>query len=168
MCFVTLPCPFDSRLGTDMELFVNCCDGRLLAQVICTKVLNPALLPEVLRSVRGALFPNNGLAPARAVPDAAECLLIRRKCAEGVLRVVPGWVGDVFFGRVGNGDGDGEEDKEREKERRIKEVEEMLDVFGDAYANKHLMFGIFELIIVRLIGEIAEKGVEELLEERLS
>jgi hypothetical protein len=47
-------------------------------------------------------------------------------------------------------------------------VEEILGIFGDSYCNKHLLYGVVELIIVRLIPEIAEKGVEELLQERLS
>jgi len=52
--------------------------------------------------------------------------------------------------------------------RRVKEVEDVLDMFGDSYCNKHLLYGLVELILVRLIPELAEKGVEELLEERLS
>jgi hypothetical protein len=47
-------------------------------------------------------------------------------------------------------------------------VERVLDVFGDSYCNKHLLYGVVELIIVRLIPEMAEKGVEELLQERLN
>lgn len=47
-------------------------------------------------------------------------------------------------------------------------MEDVLNVFGDNYCNKHLLYGIIELIIVRLIPELAEKGVEELWEERLS
>lgn len=48
------------------------------------------------------------------------------------------------------------------------EVEEVLDVFSDSYANKHLVYGLVELIIVRLMPELSEKGLTELLEERLS
>jgi hypothetical protein len=47
-------------------------------------------------------------------------------------------------------------------------VEQVLDVFGDSYCNKHLLYGVVELITVRLIPEMAEKGVEELLQERLN
>jgi len=53
-------------------------------------------------------------------------------------------------------------------ERRVREVEEVLNCFSDSYCNKHLLYGIVELIVVRLIPELADKGVEELLEERLS
>lgn len=45
---------------------------------------------------------------------------------------------------------------------------DILDVFGDPYCNKHLMYGALELILVRLMPELAEKGVAELWEERLS
>ena len=44
----------------------------------------------------------------------------------------------------------------------------ILDVFSDPYCNKHLMYGALELILVRLVPELAEKGVVELWEERLS
>lgn len=40
-------------------------------------------------------------------------------------------------------------------------------VLSDEYCNKHLMYGVLELILVRLMPELAEKGVVELLEERL-
>lgn len=53
------------------------------------------------------------------------------------------------------------------RERRVKEVEEVLDIFSDRYCNKHLLYGVVELIIVRLVPEMAEKGVQELLTDRL-
>jgi hypothetical protein len=53
-------------------------------------------------------------------------------------------------------------------ERSTREVEEVLDTFGDSYCNKHLLYGVVELILVRLMPELAEKGVEDLLSERLT
>jgi hypothetical protein len=44
----------------------------------------------------------------------------------------------------------------------------ILDVFSDAYCNRHLVYGILELILVRLLPELTEKGVLELWAERLS
>lgn len=44
----------------------------------------------------------------------------------------------------------------------------ILDVFGDAYCNKHLVYAMVELILVRLLPELAEKGVLELWAERIS
>jgi hypothetical protein len=76
------------------------------------------------------------------------------------LELVPQRLKDVYFGAAaGSGD---------EKERRTLEVEEALGVFGDAYCNKHFVYGIVELVVVRLMPEMAEKGVKDLLDERLN
>lgn len=57
---------------------------------------------------------------------------------------------------------------EEDDERILSEIETgVLDVFSDAYCNKHLVYGILELILVRLMPELAEKGVVELWKERL-
>lgn len=54
-------------------------------------------------------------------------------------------------------------------DRILSEIETgILDVFSDAYCNKHLMYGVLELIFVRLMPELAERGVIDLWEERLS
>ena len=127
---------------------------RILSQAIQTHVLDPTLLPLLLRTTRAALFPNNTLAPPRSIPSAAEQLLIRRRCAETILELVPARMKDVYFGPG--------------IDRRVREVEGVLNVFDDSYCNKHLLYGVVELILVRLLPELAEKGVEELLEERLS
>jgi len=42
-----------------------------------------------------------------------------------------------------------------------------LDVFGDAYLNKHLLYAIVELLLVRLVPEVGQSGVGELMEARL-
>lgn len=69
---------------------------------------------------------------------------------------------------VGGGTGQAR-DEEEEEERILCEIESgVLDVFGDAYCNKHLVYGIVELVLVRLMPELTERGVIELLEERLS
>ncbi|GAP91106.1 putative PXA domain-containing protein [Rosellinia necatrix] len=55
-----------------------------------------------------------------------------------------------------------------EEERRLAEIETgIVDIFSDAYCNKHLIYSILELLLVRLVPELAEKGVGELWEERL-
>jgi hypothetical protein len=138
------------------------CDGhwlilrssRLLSDAIQTHILHPSLLPPLLRTARAALFPNNAPAPPRQIPSASEQVLIRRRCAEAILSLVPLPIQDVYFGPGA--------------ERRVEEVEELLNIFDDSYCNKHLLYGAVELILVRLMPELAEKGVEELLEERLS
>ncbi|TRX91825.1 hypothetical protein FHL15_007378 [Xylaria flabelliformis] len=55
-----------------------------------------------------------------------------------------------------------------DKSRRLSEIETgIVDIFSDAYFNKHLIYGILELVLVRLVPELTEKGVGELWEERL-
>lgn len=61
--------------------------------------------------------------------------------------------------------GDSEDDGE--DERLVDEVEGMLMVLSDEYCNKHLMYSILELVLVRLMPELSDKGVEELWDERL-
>ena len=131
-----------------------CASSRVLSHAIHTHVLDPKLIPTLLRTARAALFPNNTLAPPRNIPPPSEQLLIRRRCAEAILSLIPAKVQDVYFGCS--------------IDQRVKEVEEVLNVFDDSYCNKHLLYGVVELIIVRLIPELGEKGVEELLGERLS
>lgn len=62
-----------------------------------------------------------------------------------------------------------DEDGDEDESRILSEIEtDILDVFSDPYCNKHLAYGILELILVRLMPELAEKGTIELWEERLS
>lgn len=56
------------------------------------------------------------------------------------------------------------------KEEAVGQVEELLEVFGDAYCNKHLVFGVLDWVVVRLCPEMGMgdgRGVKELLEERI-
>jgi len=127
---------------------------KILSHAMQTHVLDPTLLPQLLRTARAALFPNNSPAPPRVVPSASEQLLIRQRCAEAILSLIPARVKDIYFGP--------------DIPRRTREVEEVLNMFDDSYCNKHLLYGFVELIIVRLMPELTKKGVEELLEERLN
>ena len=43
----------------------------------------------------------------------------------------------------------------------------ILEVFADEYCNRHLVYGIMDLVLVRVMPELADSGVKELLEERL-
>lgn len=79
--------------------------------------------------------------------------------------MTPRGIGPVYFGgglgaALGQLDGDVEEDM-------VDEIEGLLGVLGDEYCNKHLMYSVLELILVRLMPELAESSVEELLRERL-
>ena len=131
----------------------SCC-CRILSHAIQTHILDPKLLPTLLRTIRSTLFPNNTLAPQRTIPSPSEQLLIRCRCAETILSLIPAKIQDIYFGPG--------------IERRVKEVEEVLNMFDDSYCNKHLLYGVVELIVVRLMPELAQEGIEALLESRLS
>ena len=58
---------------------------------------------------------------------------------------------------------------DQDERRILSEIETgILDVFSDGYCNKHLVYSILELVLVRLMPELAERGVIDLWEERLS
>ncbi|ESZ97600.1 hypothetical protein SBOR_2001 [Sclerotinia borealis F-4128] len=154
---------------------------RLLSHQIRTHILDPTLLPPLLRTLRQSLFPNNTLAPGRTPPTPAETLEIRRRCAQAILGLIPIGVRDIYFGRASlhpsdtpvnnidiNIDAEAKTTELSTEEKHIREVEDVLNVFDDVYCNKHLLYGVVELIIMRLIPELAEKGVQELLDERLN
>ena len=46
-------------------------------------------------------------------------------------------------------------------------MERWLDVFADPYLNRAVVVRVLELALVRLMPELAEKGVGELLADRL-
>lgn len=148
---------------------------RLLSHCLCRSALDPDSLPALLRTARGLLFPNNMPGPSTLVAPASEreLLALRRRCASALLDLLPRGVGPVYFGGrgplwAGSGGSTEAAQLQEEKTRMLCEIEEgILDVFGDAYCNKHLMYLILELVLVRLMPELAQKGVTELLAERL-
>lgn len=128
--------------------------ARYLSHTVQTRVLNPAFLPMFLRTLRATLFPHNGLAPARLPPSDEEAKAIKRRCAATLLSLLPTRVASAFFANQNQAD-------------HLRQVEELLDCLDDAYLNKHLIFAIVELIVLRLVPEMGERGVHALLEERL-
>lgn len=43
---------------------------------------------------------------------------------------------------------------------------EILDLFADEYCNKHLVYAIIETVLVRLLPELSERSVAELMDDR--
>ena len=127
---------------------------RFLSHTMRTRVLNPAFLPVVLRTLRATLFPNNALAPPRQPPSEDEAKQIKLRCAATLLNLLPDQIATVYFAS-------------RSRIQQLQQMEESLDCLDDAYLNKHLVFSIVELIILRLVPELGERGVQELMEERL-
>jgi hypothetical protein len=125
---------------------------RLLSHTIHTRILNPAFLPVVLRTLRATLFPNNALGPPRQIPSDEEAQVIKHRCAATILDLVPSKVAAAFFATY-------------EHEKQIRQIEDTLSSLDDPYLNKHLVFQAVELIVLRLFPELGERGVKELLEE---
>lgn len=151
-------------------------------------VFRSELLPPLLQTLRTSIFPNNALAPARPVPTLREQRLIKRRAANAILSLVPAPVAARFFAtsltRVNSvkdaavkplsskpapskGEGIQIPDIDLAREMQLCDIERTLDVFGDKYMNKHLLYSIIELVVVRLVPEIAERSVQELIEERI-
>jgi len=127
---------------------------KFLHALIQTHLLSPSLLPPLLLTLRTSIFPSNALGSPRATPTAAQQAALKRSCARSILSLVPALVAERYFNT-------------RDRVVMEKEVEEVLDVFGDSYLNKHLMYGVVELVLVRLMPELAQKDVGELMEARL-
>lgn len=68
---------------------------------------------------------------------------------------------------VGKEDGDDVKGDEDEEEAILREMEKELEVWGDGYLNRHVAYAVLELVVVRLLPEIGEKGVRNLMETRL-
>ena len=160
-----------------------CIDHRFLTGLLANHVLSPELIPPLLLNLRISLFPHNALAPGRATPSLAEQNAIKRHCAAALLGLVPKAVAerlllgsrrrgvDAFHIRKVSGESEVDHEKPGQLdvsgEELIEEVEKILDVYRDAYCNKHLIYGIVELCIVRLVPEVGEMGVRELMDARM-
>jgi hypothetical protein len=108
-----------------------------------------------LRNARFVIFPNNALGPAAPPPPSPkEQIAIRRKAAQEALSLIPQIVARTFFAM----------DDEEEMLETFEE--EILDLFEDSNMNKHLIYSILELVVVRLVPELAEATPTELLRER--
>ncbi|KAG5951722.1 hypothetical protein E4U53_002425 [Claviceps sorghi] len=130
---------------------------------------SPSQLPSILRTLRGSLFPNNAPGTSSLFPPSsdAEFQALRRRAAAALWTLVPSPVGRVYFGgglRAALGKA---ADPVLQDDAVLDDLEGLLAVVGDRYCNKHLMYSLVELILVRLIPELQESGVEELLQERL-
>ncbi|KAI6904904.1 hypothetical protein KC355_g19067 [Hortaea werneckii] len=112
-------------------------------RIIHAQLLNPALLPTVLRAIRTAVFPDNAMAPARVPPTSEETLQIKRECARVIVEAVPDAVRTRYFAT-------------KDKETMRRDVEDRLDLFADPYVNKHLLVAALDLIVVRLFPELAD------------
>lgn len=128
---------------------------RFLYHAIETHVLPPSLLPIVLRSLRVTLFPKNSMGPpAPPTPSSEESVEIRRRTAKSILDPIPAFIAHTYYAT-------------RDEDEIVKTIEDdALCPFDDAYLNKHLVYSILELILIRLIPELGEQPISALLAER--
>lgn len=126
---------------------------RILSSAIHKRLLNPTFLPAILRTVRATLFPNNTLGPPRQPPSDDEVLEIKRRCANSLLNLIPSNIAATYFAAS-------------DRIAQVRQIEDILSCLDDSYLNKHLIFQIVELLILRLVPELGEQGVCELMDER--
>jgi hypothetical protein len=128
---------------------------RFLGHQVQTRLLNAAHVPPLLRTIRRTLFPNNTFRPSAPPlpPTPSERHAIKLRCATAILDAMPPLLRSTYL-------------SEGRREAQMREIEGWLDVLGDAYLNKHLVFAVLELLVVRVMPELAEMGPGELLAER--
>lgn len=137
----------------------NTAANRSLSHAL-NSLLTPTHIPPLLRTLRAALFPNNapGTPTLRPPANDSELLALRRRTATQLADLLPPRLYSLYFaGRPPWRDG----------EAGPSHAEEVLDLFGDEYCNKHLMYSVLELVLVRLMPELSERRVGELMAERL-
>ena len=132
-------------------LTISC--SRFLSHTIHKRILNPTFLPALFRTLRATLFPNNALGPPREPPSDDGTKEIKRRCAASVLNLIPPKLAAMYLAT-------------QERDAQLAHVEEALSCLDDSYLNKHLIFQIVELIVLRLVPELGDRGVRELMEER--
>lgn len=66
---------------------------------------------------------------------------MKRAAANAIIDALPEMVRKVYFAGA-------------ESEDMIRDVEGMLDVFGDPYLNRHFVFAVVEVLVVRLFPEM--------------
>lgn len=109
----------------------------------------------MLQQVRLIVFPNNSLGPpAPPPPSSEEKEHIKREAARAILAIMPEAAAKRYY------------DTTAEEKVLLQIEEDLLNPFENAYLNKHLAYGILELLLVRLIPELENQSVSELLADR--
>lgn len=125
----------------------------LLSDLFKAHLASPELLAKVLASSRAALFPSGSMGPPRPYPTREEQVAIREAAVQALLQRIPTLLKRHYFGA-------------NEHEWR-EPIERHLDLFGEREVNRHLVYQILELVVVRLVPEIGETKIYKLMAERV-
>lgn len=93
------------------------------------------------------------MGPPRQIPNEEETKEIKRCCANSLLGLLPTNIAAAVLASSS-------------KVTQHRRVEEILECLEDAYLNRHLIFQILELIVLRLAPELEQQGIRDLIEER--
>lgn len=116
--------------------------------------------------------PQEAQSKTATAPSEPEIGVIKRQCATDILSLFPRSIAQAFFrGTVGGDTTElmlSHDDGDDETTALLLEAIEtdLLDPFSDAYCNKHLIFAVIESVLVKLLPELSERGITELMEER--
>lgn len=128
-------------------------------------------------------------APGDSTPSPSEIAVIKRQCATDILSLIPESIARAFFrGSAENQANDyttnyrkesdhndippltskdSSQDSSADTEDLLEAIEsDLLEPFSDAYCNKHLIYAIIELVLIKLIPELSEQSVSSLMEDR--
>ncbi|KAK9461305.1 PXA domain-containing protein [Lipomyces oligophaga] len=124
---------------------------RLLIHFFRTYVLTSSTVCSVLRAARTAVFPNNDpMGPPRVYPSPDEQQAILERLRKNILRIVPGKVRSQVLG-----------------DDAMDGIQELIAPFESKYANKHLIYFLIDIIIVKVLPELTEQTPEHLKRWRL-
>lgn len=81
-------------------------------------------------------------------------MVIKRRAARSVRALIPTYIARKYYAT-------------NDDDAIVEQItEDILDPLDDVYLNKHLVYDVLELILIRLIPELAEQPVSDLLAER--
>ncbi|KAF8418218.1 PXA domain-containing protein [Tirmania nivea] len=125
----------------------------LLSDLFKAHIASPDLVVKVLASARAALFPNGAMGPPRPYPTAVEQDAIREAAMQALLDKIPTVIKRHYFGT------------EQWEWRSV--IDGYLDILKEREVNKHLIYQVLELVVVRLVPELEEVEVRKLMRERI-
>lgn len=125
--------------------------NRVVDFFLSKSIGNEQAIAKILSTVRGTLFPNNGpMGPGRPFPSDEEQATIRATASNRLLTAVPESARFVLYG----------DDPQ-------KSVDGILDLFGNKYMNKHLVYNLLDHLVSKVAPELVEMTPQELLNSKL-